>query len=177
MADLTIRIKPLEGVIFRGKEITFGMSQKDINSLLEKATKFEVSNLINLMIEPRDGTIFHYEFDNDFCINYGKEKLISIDVPIGSGMKIFYEDIDILHDKESILKLSEFDTPTADDGQFINFYKLGICLGGFGRKRVPEKKLVTVFPESQTGMFVIQYRSGGGRITHSVEDMRMWAKK
>jgi len=47
--------------------------------------------------------------------------------------------IDILHGNAVVIKLSQFDTPTADDGKFTNFYKLGICLGGFGKKRIPQK--------------------------------------
>jgi hypothetical protein len=75
--------------------------------------------------------------------------LESIDIPLQESLKVYYEGIDILHDKESVMKLSEYDTPTTDDGKFMNFYKLGICLGGFGKKRIPEKKLVTFFAENQ----------------------------
>ena len=165
--DIEINIIPLKGVLYKSKEISFGMSQKDIENILGKPAQYEVNNLIDLTCEPRDGTTFFY----------GKDGLESIDIPLQKSLKVYYEDIDILHGKDSVLKLSEYDTPTADDGKFMNFYKLGICLGGFGRKRVPEKKLVTVFPESQKGNFVIQYRAGGGRITHSVEDMQFWAKQ
>ena len=65
------------------------------------------------------------------------------------------------------MKLSEFDRPTADDGKIMNFYKLGISLGGFGRKRIPEKKLVTVFAENQKKKFLIRYRVEGGKISHT----------
>ena len=157
-----IIINPHKGVMFKGKEITFGMSQKDVESLFGKPSKYEVNNLINLTWEPRDGTTFFY----------GEDGLKSIDIPLQQSLKVYYENIDILHDKESVVKLSEYDTPTANDGQYMNFYNLGICLGGFGRKRIQEKKLVTVFPESQKRMFIIRYRTGGGRITHSIEDMK-----
>jgi len=62
------------------KEVLFGMSQSEVNDLLKKTSKFEVSNLTNHMYEPRDGTIFHYKFEEDFNINYGKEKLETIDI-------------------------------------------------------------------------------------------------
>ena len=123
--------------------------------------------LINLTWEPRDGTTFFY----------GKEGFESIDIPLQKSLKVFYEGIDILNDKESVMKLSEYDIPTADDGKFMNFYKLGICLGGFGKKRIPEKKLVTVFAENQKEMFVIKYRTGGGRITHKIEKVKMWYER
>ena len=165
--DVEIIIIPLKGVEFTGKEISFGMSQKDVEDILGKPTRYEVNNLIDLIFEPRDGTTFIY----------GKEGLQSIDIPLQKSLKVYYEDIDILHEKDAVLKLSEYDTPTANDGKFMNFYKLGICLGGFGRKRIPEKKLVTVFPESQKEMFVIRYRTGGGRITHKVEKVKMWYER
>jgi hypothetical protein len=164
MADLTIYIKPCEGVMFKAKELKFGMSQSEINNLLGKPAKFEVSNLINQMFEYRNGMIFHYKFEEDFNSNYGKEKLHTIDVPKGSGMKIFYEGIDILNDNEAVSKLSKFDTPTPDNGKFMNFYKLGICLGGYGRKKIPQKRLVSVFPKWEIKTYKVQFYAGGGRI-------------
>jgi hypothetical protein len=165
--DVEIIIIPLKGVLFTGKEISFGMSQKDVENILGKPARYEVNNLIDLTCEPRYGTTFFY----------GTEGLESIDIPLQKSLKVYYEGIDILHDKESVMKLSEYDTPTADDGQFMNFYKLGICLGGYGRKRVPEKKLVTVFPESQKEAFISRYKTGGGRITHKIEKVKMWYER
>jgi hypothetical protein len=165
--DVEIIIKPLSGLLFKGKEISFGMSQQDVENVLGKPTSYEVNNLIDLTWEPRDGATFFY----------GKNGLQSVDIPLQKSLKVYYNDIDILHDKESVLKLSEYDTPTANDGQYMNFYKLGICLGGFGRKRIPEKKLVTVFAENRTEMFVIRYQTGGGRITHKIEKVKMWHER
>jgi hypothetical protein len=161
--DVEIIIRPLKGFLFKNKEISFGMNQKDVESILGKPAKYEVNNLINMICEPRDGTTFFY----------GKGGLESIDIPLQTTLKVYYEDIDILHDKESISKLAKYDTPTADDGKYMNFYKLGICLGGFGKKRIPEKKLVTVFAENQKVHFVVRYRAGGGKISHTVEDMKL----
>jgi hypothetical protein len=117
--------------------------------------------------EPRDGTTFFY----------GKDGLKSIDIPLQKSLKVYYEGIDILHDTETVMKLSEYDIPTADDGKYMNFYELGICLGGFGRKRIPEKKIVTLFPESQKERFVSRYKTGGGRITHKIEKVKMWYER
>ena len=160
--DVVTIIKPYVGVSFKGTEINFGMSQKEVEDILGKPVKYEVNNLIDLIWEPRDCATFFY----------GKSGLQSVDFPLQETQKVSYEDIDILHDKEAVIKLSKFDMPTADDGKYMNFYKLGICLGGFGKKRIPEKKLVTVFPENQMAQMVVRYRSGGGKISHSVEDMK-----
>jgi hypothetical protein len=165
--NVEIIIKSLKGIMFKGKEISFGMSQEDVENILGKPAGYEVNNLINLTWEPRDGTTFFY----------GKDGLQSVDIPLQATLKVYYEGIDILHDKESVLKLSKYDIPTAADGKYMNFYKLGICLGGFGRKRIPEKKLVTVFAENQKEMFIIRYQTGGGRITHKIEKVKMWYER
>jgi hypothetical protein len=128
--DLKIVIKPLVGVIFKGKEINFGMTQKEVESLLGQPATFKVNNLTNQIHEPRDGTIFIYK-----C-----EELFSIEVPIGSGIKIFYKNVDILNDKDTISNLSEYDIPTPNNGKYMNFYKLGILLGGFGKKKNSREK-------------------------------------
>jgi hypothetical protein len=52
----------------------------------------------------------------------------------------------------------------------LNFYKLGICLGGFGKKRIPEKKLVTVFAKSKIEMFKTRLKTSGGIIEINVDD-------
>jgi hypothetical protein len=130
--DIKIMVNPLKRAVFKDKEINFGMNQKNIENVLGKPVSYEVNNLIDLIWEPRLGTTFFYN----------KTGLKSIDIPSQTTLKVYYEGIDILHDKESILKLSKYDTPTADDGKYMNFYKLGICLGGFGKKRIPEENLL-----------------------------------
>jgi hypothetical protein len=84
-------------VVFKGKEINFGMSQNDVENVLGKPASYEVNNLIDLTWEPRLGTTFFYN----------KSGLKSIDIPLQTTLKVCYEGIDILHDKESILKLSK----------------------------------------------------------------------
>jgi hypothetical protein len=164
-----IIIKPYFGVIFMGKEITFDMSQKEVENKLGETSRFEVVKLIKTVIERQHGgTLFYYKYTEPY--EYGKEKLTHIDVPAGKGLTILYENIDILNDKDSVSKLTEYDTPTPDNGKFMNFYKLGICLGGFGKKRIPEKKLVIVFAESEIEMFKARFKSGGGTIEINIDD-------
>jgi hypothetical protein len=164
-----IIIKPYTGVTYTGKEITFGMRQKEVENKLGETGRFEVINLIETVVERQNGgSLFYYKYIKPY--EYGKEELTHIDVFAGKGMTILYKDIDILNDKEAVLKLKEYDTPTPDNGKFMNFYKLGICLGGFGKKRIPEKKLVTVFAGSEIEMFKTRFKTGGGIIEIYVED-------
>ncbi|MDR1315866.1 MAG: hypothetical protein LBK13_03235 [Spirochaetales bacterium] len=164
--DITVHIKPLEGFLFKNKEIKFGMSQREIENLLEKPEEFEVSNLSKGITESRDAADFFYWFQGDYIINYGIEQLRSLDVPLESGIRIFYKDIDILNDEEAVSKLSQYDTPTADDGKYMNFYELGICLGGYGRKKLFRGKIVTLFSRVDIKYFEILYKEGGEEISH-----------
>lgn len=154
-------IYPLEGFILDGKEVNFGMSQTDVEKVLGKPPKFEVNNLINQIFEPRSGTTFHYK----------ENELYSVDIPIDKGVVVTYAGIDLLNDKDTIAKLSQYDNePTPCNGKFINFYKLGICLGGFGRKRIPEKKMITIFSSKQIDLFKFQFLTGGGKLDKKVQD-------
>lgn len=153
---IEIIICPPEGLIFDGNEIYFGMSQADIEKKIGKPAKFEVNNLINQIFEPRSGTIFRYK----------ENELYSVDVPIDKGVIITYAGIDLLNDKEVIAKLSQYDKfPTPNNGKFMIFYELGICLGGFGSKRIPEKKMVTIFSQKQINLFRMQFLTGGGKLS------------
>lgn len=152
--NMEIIINPLKGIFFKEKEIVFGMTQQKVELLLGPPTSFHVNNLINQIHEPRNGAIFKYENNN----------LFSIEIPINSGLKVLFKDIEILNDKEAVCKLSKFDTPTPDNGKYMNFYKLGILLGGFGKKRIPEKKIVIVFPKDKIEYYEMMFKIGGGKL-------------
>lgn len=160
---IEIIIRPFAGITIGGKEINFEMSQVDVEKVLGKPTKFEVNNLINHTCEPRSGTIFHYQNSELYSCN--NNELHFIDIPIDKGVVAIYQDIDILNDKDAIIKLSKYDNePTPNNGKFMIFYKLGICLGGFENKRIPEKKMVTIFSVKQRDLFRMQFLTGGGKL-------------
>jgi hypothetical protein len=161
---ITVQIKPLEGFIFKDTEIKFGMSQRETEKLLDRPKKFRVSNLLKEITESRSGAFFYYWFNEDYRINFGTEKLNSFKAPIESGIRVFYKDIDIFNDKEAVSKLSQYDTPTAADGAYMNFYELGICLGGYGRKKL--FKFVILFSKGEIKYFEKLYKEGGGKISH-----------
>lgn len=45
----------------------------------------------------------------------------------------------------------------------MNFYKLGIMLGGFGKRKIPEKKLAFLYPQKEKDFFESMYKIGGGK--------------
>jgi hypothetical protein len=136
---LPIIIKPYIGIEDDGKIINFSMSQKEIEKILdEKAFKIEIDNIMNETREHRRASIYKYI----------KRKLIEITFTVNNDLII--NGYNVFNETEIIERLKEFDTPTAEGKNgYINFYKLGICLGGFGKRKIPEKKIVRVFCEER----------------------------
>ncbi|WP_046215237.1 hypothetical protein [Paenibacillus wulumuqiensis] len=59
--------------------------------------------------------------------------------------EIFHEGIDLFRDEEVVAKLSAYDEPVRGGSGYMLFRKLGICLGGFHGKKIPQDRLVIVF--------------------------------
>lgn len=138
------------------------MSQEEVEQLLGRPAQYTVSNLINNVVEPRDGMQFIYAIAEDKSTSLGY-----IEIPVGSGLRVTYEGIDFFNLKkdEVVSQLSIYDDkPTPNNGKYMNFYRLGICLGGYGRKRVEEKKFVRLFPASKQKMMEMMFRVGGGKM-------------
>ena len=158
----SILIRPFVGITYNGNEIEFGMNQNEIANLCGNPTKFYVNNSSKKIEEPREGRLLTYEFEDNYFTR--TEKLKIIEITIGTGWTIFYEDIDIFNDSDAILKLSEFDLPTPNNGKYINFYNLGISLGGFGKKKIDENKIIFIFSKDKIEHFEMLFKIGGGKI-------------
>lgn len=50
-------------------------------------------------------------------------------------------------------QLAALDPAMDDAGQYANCPALGVCLGGFGRRRIPEGKLVQIYAASQAKFY------------------------
>jgi hypothetical protein len=168
---IDIIINPLKGIFLpigkfnaREREFLFGMTQDEIAKKHGEPSKYEVNHLIKIVNEPRDGMIFIYEYET-----YEKRHephLVTIEMIIGKGVNVFYEGMNLLEGKneEVIEFLKNYnENPTPDNGKYMMFYKLGIMLGGYGKKRVPEKKLIRVFPKEKQKFYEMMFRTGGGK--------------
>jgi hypothetical protein len=136
---MAVIINPYIGIEDDGKIINFKMSRKEVEKILgEKAFKIEIDNIMNETREHRRAMVYKYE----------KGKLVDITFTV--NVDLIINGLDIFNEDKIIEKLKEFDIPTAEGKNgYINFYKLGICLGGFGKKKIPEKKLVRAFCEER----------------------------
>ncbi|WP_431427163.1 hypothetical protein ACRASQ_14340 [Bacteroides hominis] len=140
---MSIILKPYKGILFYGIEINFGISQKDVNNLLgEKAPKIEIDNIMKEVREQRSGMIFCY-------IN----KKLS-DITFSMNANLYINDIEVFNTNDLLENLSKIDDPTPEaKNGYVNFYKLGISIGGFGKRKIPEKRIVTAFCKSRVEFY------------------------
>ena len=147
---MAIIIKPYKGIVDNGKKINFDMTQKEVEKALGyKAAKIEIDNIMEETREIRYACIYRY-------IN---KKLVDIQFNLNNNLMIkeielFNEKDETVNKEEIIKKLKEIDTSSEEskDG-YINFYKLGINLGGFGKKKIPEKMLVIAFSKERINFY------------------------
>jgi len=74
-------------------------------------------------------------------------------VAISSPVRVTALGIDIFAQKNALAALSKLDPDTEDGGSYANFPKLGICLGGFGKRRIREGKVVFAYDRSKREFF------------------------
>jgi hypothetical protein len=136
---MSVILNPYKGIDFYGKEILFGMSQKDVRKITgEKSPKIEIDNIMEEIRELRSGMIF----------TYIDKKLI--DITFTSNVDLIIHTIEVFKCNNLIEELSKFDSPTTEGKNgYINFYNLGISIGGFGKRKIPEKKLVSAFAKER----------------------------
>lgn len=149
---MIVNIKPRVGIICNEVLIRYGMTRQSVHEAfgVEPAI-VEIDNVMEEIREHRFGMVFIYE----------KEKLIHIEVSL--NVKLMYKDIDIFGLYNSVELLSKYDIPTSNVGKYMNFYKLGIMLGGFGKRKIPEKKLAFLYPQKEKDFFMDMYKIGGGK--------------
>ena len=149
---MIVNIKPRVGITCDEVLIKYGMTRQSIQEVFGvEPSIVEIDNVMDEIREHRFGMIFTFE----------KEKLICIEVSLNT--KLIYKEVDIFGLSNTIELLSKYDTPTSNVGKYMNFYKLGIMLGGFGKKKIPEKKLAFLYPQKERGFFEDMYNIGGGK--------------
>jgi hypothetical protein len=129
-------IKPYQSV----NDYVFGDTIVQVAKKNGKADITEQDNIRKKIIENRK-----------LCdLTYEKKKLIYVDIlkdatPVIEGVNI-YED-------GSIEKLKIIDADFLIGKRYILFRKLGIVVGGFSVKKIPEKRLVIAFDKSELDGF------------------------
>lgn len=84
---------------------------------------------------------------------FEKKKLAQ--VVFSDGARVRLRDVDVLGDPGALAALRALDPDAREQGQYVNLPKLGVCLGGFGRRRLPEGRQVIVYAKSQQKLMAI----------------------
>lgn len=140
---MSVIIRPYKGILFYGIEINFGMSRKDVNNAIgEEAPKIEIDNIMKEVRELRSGMTFIY-IDGKL-----------VDIAFTTSVDLYINEIEVFNTVNLLETLSNIDTPTLESGNgYTNFYKLGVSIGGFGIRKIPEKKLVVAFCKSRISFY------------------------
>ena len=141
---MVVEIIPYEGIKINDIEIKFGITQEELNAILGEAAKIEIDNIRRETREQRNGMTFSFIGD----------KLQNIS--ISRHVKLFYKDVDIFNSENTLdllSKYAEYEASKEKKNGYGNFYDLGLSLGGFGDRKIPEKKLAFVFSKDRIRFF------------------------
>jgi hypothetical protein len=130
-------IDPLRGV----GPARFGMRAEEVAAVLGPPKKTKDDQITKYFHEWRGRVEFIYD----------KRKLVDVVFPRGTS--VYYGDLEMYGAKNLVDILRGDSSDWEDAGQYINFSDLGICLGGFGKRRIPEGKLIMVYGRSRVKVF------------------------
>lgn len=136
---MVYELKPYTGI----GDFCFGATQVQIKKVGGKAALIEIDNIMNETRERRLGMIFTYE----------KKHLIRITV--SKHVPVTFNGISIFPDCDPVEILSEHDKAIEGKNGSLLFRELGLCYGGFTRRKIPEGKLLTAFSKDMLPFYEI----------------------
>jgi hypothetical protein len=74
---------------------------------------------------------------------------VLVQVELREGVPVELEGLDLFGDPKALAKLRAAHSDATELKQFINFPALGVCLGGFGKRKLPEGRLVFAYARSK----------------------------
>ena len=96
---------------------------------------------------------------NQFCerrgsveVTYEDGRLVQVTLGLGSSLLI--DGVDLFADPTALARLCAAHANGKEQGGFVNFPELGVCLGGFGKRRIPEGRIVIVYAREQAELMV-----------------------
>jgi hypothetical protein len=135
-------LQPLVGLTV----VKFGMTQAQVAKALGKPGETNPDEVMGLVREIRDGAEFEYWYED-------KKKLAA--VHFHKGAALFYDGHDLLNTKDVLDFLKAHDPKWKDNAGYMCFPKLGLTMGGFGKRRIPEGKLVVAWGPLKADMYSI----------------------
>ncbi len=81
---------------------------------------------------------------------YGVDGLVK--VTYGEGAQLLAAGVDVFGDPAAVDKLRAADPSATEEKQYLNLPALGLCLGGFGKRKLKEGRLAIAYAPSQRVM-------------------------
>ena len=130
---------PLEFTPYEGLgPVRFGMTRAQVKTALGAPDEVEEDDIMEQIREKRGPIEYFYDWN--------KKRLNQLTIRMPAAVmlkgKSLFEDAAALSFAESL------DSTGKEGGGYRNFPKLGMLMGGFGRKRIPEGKLIMLYDES-----------------------------
>lgn len=121
--------------------LKFGMTVAQVKAILgaPKATKTtsnqitEMRGAFKLIYDAPKGKLFSMNFQAP--------------TPFAVGGNLLFEE------KDPIALLSKLDKETKEGGGYVNFMGLGLLAGGFGKRRIPEGKLLIAYSKAKLKVY------------------------
>jgi hypothetical protein len=91
---------------------------------------------------------------NQFCERRGSVEATYEDgglvqLTFGLGSSLIIDGMDLFADPTAFAKLRAAHASGKEQGGFVNFPELGVCLGGFGKRRISEGRIVIAYAREQ----------------------------
>ncbi len=121
-------------------KFVFGKKPTEIKKQCGAPFKVEIDNIMETLTELRDACSLVYEEKKLAYVLINKHA-----EPVVSGISVY--------DDGAIKELMKVDPDHLVGSRYINFRTLGVCVGGFGNKKIPEGRLVIAYAKDKTSDF------------------------
>lgn len=121
-------------------DFTFGLSWDEIKFKLGEAPKIIIDNILGVVIEHRSACEFVYRDKKLVSVTFNKHTN-----PMVDNIEIYVDGaLDLLKTKYCNY---------IEGNKYILFRDIGICIGGFSKKKIPEGKLVIAFSKEELPLY------------------------
>lgn len=121
-------------------DFVFGKSQAQIKQTCGQPYTSLTDNIMQHVLETREGCELVYEGRKLAYVTLNKHV-----TPVVNGIEIYAEG--------SVQRLQEIDPDHLIGPKYMIFRALGLCIGGLSAKKIPEGRLVNVFPSAKLDFF------------------------
>jgi len=119
----------------------FGATWKTIEKMAGEPDFFDVDDVMKERRETRDKLVLYYRGPLGATRQVNRLRCITLH----RGADVLFNGIDLMNDRAVVNKLSDLDKPLYPENPYMVFRELGLILGGFGRIKIKEKKLIMAY--------------------------------